>query len=325
MTEHPAGGTFPPLPDEGARQLYQRLLDEGGRVPADSVPADDRAALDRLLLVGLVTRTEGSYCVVSPRAVSGRLGDELRTAATRLLVRAESLPEMLDGLTKAYDGALPRPEPSSGGGFQVVGREQIRQQIVRLANDCRDEILTAQPGPRPAETLAQALRVERPVLERGCRMRTLYQPSALTEPAAVAYATAVTALGARARVLDAPFQRMLAFDRSTAVISAADDHGAAVVVTDIAVVAYLVAVFERDWAGADVVQWADLGRPHRSPSAAGERVGRLLAQGLTQRAVATRLGLSERTVAGHISQLRDRYGARTLFQLGWLMRGSRRD
>ena len=47
--------------------------------------------------------------------------------------------------------------------------------------------------------------------------------------------------------------------------------------------------------------------------------------GLTQRAVATRLGLSERTVAGHISRLREKYGAQTLFQLGWLMRGSRRD
>ncbi|MFH9349230.1 helix-turn-helix domain-containing protein [Kitasatospora sp. NPDC017646] len=51
------------------------------------------------------------------------------------------------------------------------------------------------------------------------------------------------------------------------------------------------------------------------------RIGRLLARGLTQRAVATRLGISERTVAGHISRLRDRYGARTLFHLGWHLRG----
>ncbi|MEU7090860.1 LuxR C-terminal-related transcriptional regulator [Streptomyces viridifaciens] len=49
----------------------------------------------------------------------------------------------------------------------------------------------------------------------------------------------------------------------------------------------------------------------------------MLARGLTQRAVATRLGLSERTVAGHISRLRDRYGAQTLFHLGWHLNGER--
>ncbi|MFH8380108.1 LuxR C-terminal-related transcriptional regulator [Kitasatospora sp. NPDC018058] len=49
----------------------------------------------------------------------------------------------------------------------------------------------------------------------------------------------------------------------------------------------------------------------------------MLTQGLAQRAIATRLGLSERTVAGHIARLRERYDAETLFQLGWQMRGTR--
>ncbi|MDH6703578.1 DNA-binding NarL/FixJ family response regulator [Kitasatospora sp. MAA19] len=40
-------------------------------------------------------------------------------------------------------------------------------------------------------------------------------------------------------------------------------------------------------------------------------------------AVATRLGLSERTVAAHIARLRHHYGAHTLFQLGRQMRGDR--
>ena len=324
MTDLPLDEALVPLPDERARRFYHQLLAEGGIVPVDAVDPADRDSLDRLLGLGLVTRTQESYCAVSPRAVSGRLTDELRIAATRLLVRAENMPDLLDGLTKAYDAVLPRPPAVSGEGIQVVGREQIRQRIVRLVNDCRDEILTVQPGPRPAEALANALRTERPVLERGCRMRTLYQPSALAEPPAIAYATAVTALGARVRVLDAPFQRMLVFDRRTAVIPAADDLSAAVIVADVAVVAFLVAVFERDWDRADTVRWDELGASDAPPSA-GARVGRLLAAGLTQRAVATRLGLSERTVAAHISQLRERYGAQTLFQLGWLMRGSRRD
>ncbi|MGF1430421.1 hypothetical protein ACQRUO_28425, partial [Kitasatospora sp. LaBMicrA B282] len=52
-----------------------------------------------------------------------------------------------------------------------------------------------------------------------------------------------------------------------------------------------------------------------------EAVVRLLATGLTQRAVAVRLRLSERTVAGHLAELRAEYDADTLFQLGWQLRG----
>ncbi|MFJ2578417.1 LuxR C-terminal-related transcriptional regulator [Kitasatospora aureofaciens] len=37
----------------------------------------------------------------------------------------------------------------------------------------------------------------------------------------------------------------------------------------------------------------------------GEQVSHLLAKGLRQRAIAGRLGLSERTVAGHIARLRE--------------------
>ncbi|MEU6972588.1 hypothetical protein AB0A71_33695 [Kitasatospora aureofaciens] len=64
-------------------------------------------------------------------------------------------------------------------------------------------------------------------------------------------------------------------------------------------------------------------RPLSAPHPTTVRISRLLARVLTQRAVATRLGLSERTVAGHIYRLRDRYGAQTLFHLGWHLRGER--
>ncbi|MCX4747559.1 LuxR C-terminal-related transcriptional regulator [Kitasatospora sp. NBC_01287] len=57
------------------------------------------------------------------------------------------------------------------------------------------------------------------------------------------------------------------------------------------------------------------------PEAAGDgQLVALLARGLTQRGIATRLGLSERTVAAQISRLRERYDVRTLFQLGWQIR-----
>ncbi|MFF2747947.1 hypothetical protein ACFVVA_20670 [Kitasatospora sp. NPDC058048] len=48
-----------------------------------------------------------------------------------------------------------------------------------------------------------------------------------------------------------------------------------------------------------------------------------VARGLTQRAIAGRMGLGERTVAGHIARLRELFDAETLFQWGRRRRGSR--
>ncbi|MFJ6774520.1 LuxR C-terminal-related transcriptional regulator [Kitasatospora sp. NPDC091257] len=311
-------------PDEAARQLYLAIIAEGGRVPTGEVADVDRGALQQLIDIGLlmVNRMDRCYTAVSPRSVSDRLGAELRSEATRLLVRAENLPGALDGLTRAYD-AMPRPTDRAGGAVHVEGHVHIRQRISQLVSDCRSEVLTAQPGHRPADTLQVALLQDVQLLQRGCSLRTIYQPVALADPPALAYAEEVIRHGSLIRVLDEPFQRLIVFDRSVAVISANDDNSTAAFITDPATITYLVGTFERDWARADTAEAAALGQA--TARTIPDRVGRLLARGLTQRAVATRLGLSERTVAAHISRLRDRYGAQTLFQLGWLMRGARDD
>ncbi|MFJ7912657.1 LuxR C-terminal-related transcriptional regulator [Kitasatospora sp. NPDC096204] len=310
-------------PDEAARQLYLAIIAEGGRVPIAEVADVDRDALQQLIDIGLlmVNRMDRCFTAVSPRSVSDRLGAELRSEATRLLVRAENLPGALDGLTRAYD-AMPRPTDRAGAAVHVEGHVHIRQRISQLVSDCRSEVLTAQPGHRPADTLQVALLQDVQLLQRGCSLRTIYQPVAFADPPALAYAEEVTRHGSLIRVLDEPFQRLIVFDRSVAVISANDDNSTAAFITDPATITYLVGGFERDWARADTAEAAFAQAPARTIP---DRVGRLLARGLTQRAVATRLGLSERTVAAHISRLRDRYGAQTLFQLGWLMRGARDD
>ncbi|WP_406201482.1 LuxR C-terminal-related transcriptional regulator [Kitasatospora sp. NBC_01560] len=324
-TAAPGSTGQPGEPDEEARRLYLAILAVGGRIPTADVPERDRTALQRLVATGLLmpNAMDACYIAVSPRAVSDRLGAELRSEATRLLVRAENLPGALDTLTRAYD-AMPRQPDRSGGAVYIEGHVHIRHRISQLVSDCRTEVLTAQPGHRPADALKIALLQDVQLLQRGCTLRTIYQPVAVSEPAARSYAAEVTRRGSLIRTLDEPFQRLFVFDRSVAVISAADDHSAAAFITDQATIGYLVNAFERDWVRAEATDW--ITAPGRGPAGdAPDRVGRLLSRGLTQRAVATRLGLSERTVAAHISRLRERYGAQTLFQLGWLMRGGRDD
>ncbi|MDH6580400.1 LuxR C-terminal-related transcriptional regulator [Kitasatospora sp. MAP5-34] len=313
------------LPDEAARQLYLAILARGGRLPFYEVTRADHHSISQLVGMGLLlaNQVDSVYTVVSPRGLVSQVSAELRSEATRLLLRAEELPGTLDGLTKAYDSAHRRAE-QGGEETRIEGYQNIQHRIVELLSDCREEALAAQPGRRPADVMDQAASQGMPLLERGGRIRTLYQPVTLQQPATVRCAAEVTAHGAQVRILDEPFERMMIFDRSTAVVATAGDHSQALFTTEPATVAFMVAVFQRDWARADAVQWGAPDPQGDGPSVA-DRVSRLLATGLTQRGVASRLGLSERTVAAHISRLRDRYGAQTLFQLGWLMRGGRRD
>ncbi|RGD63101.1 winged helix-turn-helix transcriptional regulator [Kitasatospora xanthocidica] len=165
-----------------------------------------------------------------------------------------------------------------------------------------------------------ALAQDLSLLRRGCSLRTVYQPVTLADPAARSQVALRTGHGAQVRVLAEPYERVLVFDRAVAVIPADEDRNRAAFLTDPTTVAYLVAQFERDWARATPAD-----RHLDPPSVTTVRIGRLLARGLTQRAVATRLGVSERTVAAHISRLRDRYGAHSLFHLGWQLRGEHHD
>ncbi|MGW4645359.1 LuxR C-terminal-related transcriptional regulator [Kitasatospora sp. NPDC004289] len=250
-----------------------------------------------------------------------RAAAALRADAIGMLLRAERLPELFGALAGAYD-AVPRVAVTPERGTVLDGQVAIQQRISELVGDCREEVMAAQPGPRNPETLAVSRHQDGALLARGVRLRTIYQPVVLDSPGTVGHAALMTAAGARTRVLDEPYQRMVVIDRKVAVVPTGTGPGQAAFIAEQATVAFLVAVFERDWERASAPDWGGLGESPRSGPAA-RRVGRLLATGLTQKAVASRLGLSERTVAGHIARLREQYGAQTLFQLGWRMRGDR--
>ncbi|MER7703502.1 LuxR family transcriptional regulator [Kitasatospora sp. NPDC097605] len=304
-------------PTPAERNLYLSALAGGGRLAPP--PTADPAALAGLVGRGLLARTANGCTAVDPRTAGDRLTAELCTEATGLLLRAEHLPEVLAPLTAAYDDAH-RPAPAVNGSSRVEGRAGIRQRISELISDCGDELLAAQPGRRPIEGLRMASVQDLALLRRGGAIRTLYQPVALADRAVAGHAALMAGYGSQIRVLHEPYPRMLVFDRTVAVIPDAADGISAVFVHNPATVAFLVSLFERDWARACALD-RSAGAPH--PTAT--RIGRLLARGLTQRAIATRLGLSERSVAGHIARLRELHDAETLFQLGWRMRGARDD
>ena len=316
MTDGPAGA----LPNAGDQAFYRSVLAQGGRVAFREAVEENGPAVLRLLESGLLVHRaeEGSLAAVDPRIVARRMGERLRETGTGLLVQAQEVPQQLAGLSEAYEAA-PCASERAGGVQHLTGLTEIRHRLLQIEADSTTERLSARRGFRLPDHLAEGADRTRRFIEQGGEAKVIYDASARTAPGTVEYATEATRWGMRVRVLDEPFTRMIVCDRRVAVVPAAPDNTVAAFIEDPAVVRQLVGIFERDWARAERVQWGSLRDPGGPP--AHEQVGRLLAQGLTQRAVASRLGVSERTVAGHIARLRELYDAETLFQLGWLMKG----
>ncbi|GLW68756.1 hypothetical protein Kpho02_10550 [Kitasatospora phosalacinea] len=309
------------LLNDAERALYREVLAQGGRVMFREAVQQAPDATLRLIELGLLVHFENdeSLTAVNPRTVGARLSADLRADASRRLAEADRAAAQLDDLSQAFEAATPRSSRTTV--VRHVDRwEEIRHRVLQIEADAHEEILAAQPGgARPVARMTKTRQHNEASLASGMELRTLYQPGAAADRPTAAYAAELSDRGQRFRVLDEPFRRMLIFDRRTAVVPAAADDASAAFVEDPVLVALLVERFERDWARATIVDWHALaGRPRES-GVPPELTG-LLAAGLTQKAIASRLSLSERTVAAHLARLREHHGAETLFQLGWLMR-----
>lgn len=276
------------LPTAEERALYLSVLEQGGRVLFREALEESARAVLRLMELGLLFHQthDDSLVAVNPRLVSERISDDLRSRATQLLVYAQSTPSLMGEMAHAYDAMPPRGDRSCQ--IQHVDKkETIQHRIVALQTSCHEEVLAAQPGKRPIELLADDERA-RSILAHGGLIKVLYEPRSKSDPATVDYAVRASEWGMKFRVLGGPFTRMLIFDGKVAVVPAAPDNSSVAFVEDSAVVGFLVGTFERDWARAERVQWSAL-RERSTSAPVHEQIGRLLAQGLTQRVIASAL------------------------------------
>ena len=181
-------------------------------------------------------------------------------------------------------------------------------------------MLTAQPqAGRDPRFLAMAALRDIELLERGVKMRTLYQHSARRSSVTHKYVAAVTARGAEVRTLDEFFNRMIVVDRRVAVIPNQEDLSVAVAVREPAVVAYLVDVFERSWERARAFTNRETSLMKDIAAEQRAMTMRMLIEGHSDPVSAKRLGVSPRTYAGYVADLKTEYDAETRFQLGYTM------
>lgn len=310
------------LLENAAARVYS-MAASNGRLAADDPrfqPAGEfREAVDLLVDIGLLIQNEGGteYIAVDPSTVQPQVVVPMSQQGADLLNESAEWAAAFAALGQTFRRAS---RSDVAPITELRGVRQIDNFLQTIISDARSELLTAQPyGRRPADQLAAAEDRDLRALDRGVKMRTLYQHSARQSPATRDYVAELTAHGGEVRTLDEFFKRLIIIDREVAVIPGSEDHAIALALRERSLVAYLVDIFDRSW---------ERGRPFTGHEARNERAIaddvramtiRLLVEGHSDPASAKRLGVSTRTYAGYIAALKDEYGVQTRFQLGHAM------
>jgi len=324
MTEFgaPFGAPERSLLESGAAALYDEIVNTSG-IAADDVrlhgDSAERPAFDLLVELGLLQhdkRTD-TWLPEDPSGVQSRIVSPMSQEGARLLEESSAWAQAFASLSQSWRRS---PLAEARGPFTYLHDEAIGPYLAGLVAEAEQEMLTAQPQTgRDAQSLAAAALRDTAMLERGTKMRTLYQHSARRSSFTHKYVAAVTERGAEVRTLDEFFNRLIIIDRRVAVIPASDDHRSAVAVREPSVVDFLVDIFERTWERArpftnrETTILKDIAAEQRAMTI------RMLIEGHSDPVSAKRLGVSPRTYAGYVADLKAEYEAETRFQLGYTM------
>ncbi|MCH0542553.1 hypothetical protein I3F58_23945 [Streptomyces sp. MUM 203J] len=261
--------------------------------------------------------TSGTLRAVSPSTAAAELiGPEEGRLRRRLdtLARARA---RLEALRPLYEQA--NVGRRAADAVEVVGpRERVDLLVAHAAALCAEEVLAVRlrgghrTGPAAEDEQARDLEL----LERGVRLRVLYQHTARHSRDAQRYAQVVGDAGGEVRTLGGLFGGLLVFDRSAAFLPVPDDPGSAAVVREPSVVAYMAAVFGHAW---HVAEPFAPGYTEVTETCLRDAIVRLLASGAKDEVIARRLGMSLRTCRRRVSQLMDELGASSRFQAGYLL------
>lgn len=203
----------------------------------------------------------------------------------------------------------------------LEGGERIQAALNLATAECQTEVLTVQPSNRISErNLLQGLERDRPLIERGVRIRTLYQHTARYNPEKLAYVAQLSNGKVEYRTIDELVERLIICDDTVAFIPTRDDQQVALELRHPGLVRYLVKVFEFMWGRAVPLT---AGAPYETaPDGISEiqhSIAKLLVEGHVDEAIARRLGMNVRTCRAHIAKLATALGSGSRAQLGYLI------
>ncbi len=308
--------------DERSAPLYEEIVGSGGLSATDKRigrHGELHEAFELLVEVGLVVRSddETTWRAVDPAAVQARVVAPLGQQGADLIAESAHWAQTFNALSQTW-----RRSPSAVGApfAEIRGLATIGNYLAALASDAREELLTAQPQYRRGiKQLSQAGAHEIEALKRGVRVRTLYQHAARRGADTRRYVASVTAAGAEVRTLDEFFNRLIMFDRRIAVIPSHEGLDVAMVISEPSTVVYLVDMFERHWERARPFTSSETSLMRDIAAEQRAMTIRMLLEGRADPAGAKRLGVSPRTYAGYVADLKNEFEVETRFQLGYEM------
>nr|WP_237532791.1 helix-turn-helix transcriptional regulator [Streptomyces sp. SID8352] len=204
----------------------------------------------------------------------------------------------------------------------LEGLDRINAALDLATAQCHTEVLTVQPSShrRPEKRLMEGLERDRPLIERGVRIRTLYQHTARYSPDRLAYADQFTDGKVEYRTIDELVERLIICDETVAFIPVREDRQVALELRHPGLVQYLVRVFEFIWNRAVPLS---AGAPYEADSGGiteiQHSIAKLLVEGYVDEAIARRLGMNVRTCRAHIAKLAHLLGSGSRAQLGYLI------
>ncbi len=323
MTDSP----LPPDLSPHSITVYMRALIDGefrwdSAAAATGLDKSDIAVCrDELMTYRLLQPASGEEdCLVpvNPEVAAGRLAEPLEETIRSYRQAVDTARNRLGQLMPAY---LSRSvSGSDNGGLEIISDPAEVQLLVDQAvANCSKEWMTVQPGGhRNAEAVQAALPRYLATMERGARVRILYQHTTRTQLSLRSYVSAMEKAGAEVRTADQLAERLFIFDREVAFIpkrNHPDQAPGALVVREPVLIMFLCALFEQFWVSAVPFIADGPGYQNVSDDLRRAMLG-LLAQGLKDEVVARRLGMSVRTCRRHIGSLMQELGAESRFEAG---------
>jgi hypothetical protein len=304
-----------------ASQLYEEIVTAGEfsvENPRIVEGGADHSSFWLLHELGLVVLGPEAtvWHPVDPSSVQAQVVAPLGQQGAQLITESADWARVFGSLAHTW-----RQSPHAARGpFTELRGEAIGPFLGSLVADAETELLTAQPNfNRAVGDLDRSYDTEVAALERGVSVRMLYQHAARRSSATHKYVAAITGEGAEVRTLDEFFERLIVIDRRVAVIPGKDGHAVAVAIREPSVVAYLVDVFERSWERARTFTNREQSLMRDIAAEQRAMTIRMLIEGRADHAGAKRLGVSPRTYAAYVADLKTEFEVETRFQLGYSM------
>ncbi|MFE6734031.1 response regulator transcription factor [Microbacterium sp. NPDC057650] len=288
--------------DDDSRTLYAHLASVGP-LPLEQV---DSPALRTLTATGLAVVHAGSVDIVPPAGPLQEIADQ----HTQRAVAAQLAIDDLMAVWRAARG--------QEVGVEVLSGPSASREFDAHIAQARREILALSIGPRAGMTIEPAHGVL-DALARGVGVQVVYHSRLFENESALAVTTECVAAGEQARVLPrVPVNLVIADDCATLNVSYDNDEPIHLaVMRNRRLVESWRVVFQTFWQLALPFDPGSALESVRHPAPDEHReLVRLLSLGITDRAIARELGVSERTVGRRVTALQEHLGVDTRFQLG---------